>query len=291
MRIGVVILPDERWADGGARWRRAEELGCDHAWTYDHLAWRSLRDSTWFAAMPTLTAAALTTSRIRLGPLVASPNFREPVAFAKELMTLDDLSGGRLTVGIGAGGEGWDATMLGQEAWSRRERADRFAELVSLTDQLLREPATSWRGTYYAADEARSIPGCVQRPRPPFVVAAAGRRGMRLAATLGQGWVTTGDRTGEAAAPDVGARIVADQLTRLTDACAAVDRDPTTIDRLVLTGVGLDAGLSSVESFRDAIGRYAEVGVTDLVVHWPRAEGVFAGDVDRFESILSSVLG
>src|SRR6478735_1624105 len=115
VRLGVVILPDERWTDGGARWTRAEELGFDHAWTYDHLAWRSLRDSTWFACVPTLTAAAGVTERIRLGPLVASPNFREPVTFAKELMTLDDVSAGRLTVGIGSGGEGWDATALGQQ--------------------------------------------------------------------------------------------------------------------------------------------------------------------------------
>src|SRR5205085_9242930 len=98
------------------------------------LAWRSLRDSAWFAAVPTLTAAATATERIRLGTLVASPNFRHPVPFAKELMTLDDISGGRLTVGIGAGGEGWDATMLGHSAWSRPERADRFAELVGLLE-------------------------------------------------------------------------------------------------------------------------------------------------------------
>ena len=105
---------------GAALWRRAEALGFDHAWTYDHLAWRSLRDSPWFGAVPTLTAAAMATERIRLGTLVASPNFRHPVPFATELVTLDDISGGRLTLGIGAGGDGWDATMLGQVAWSPR---------------------------------------------------------------------------------------------------------------------------------------------------------------------------
>src|SRR5712691_6295579 len=100
MRIGVLILPDFRWSTAQNAWRRAEELGFAHAWTYDHLAWRTLRDAPWFAALPTLTAAASVTTTIRLGTLVASANFRHPVAFAKELMTLDDISGGRLTVGL-----------------------------------------------------------------------------------------------------------------------------------------------------------------------------------------------
>ena len=134
MRFGVVILPEHRWAEAQRIWRRAEDLGFDHAWTYDHLAWRSLRDSPWFGAMPTLTAAALATERIRLGPLVASPNFRHPVPFAKEVVTLDDISGGRLALGIGAGGYGWDATVLGQSRLSPADRLERFAEFVDLTD-------------------------------------------------------------------------------------------------------------------------------------------------------------
>ena len=192
MRLGVVILPELRRAELAATWRRAEQLGFDHAWTYDHLAWRTLRDAPWFAAVPTLAAAALATERIRLGTLVASPNFRHPVPFARELIALDDLSAGRFTLGIGAGGLGWDATMLGQPAWSPRERAERFAEFVALTDRLLRQPQTSYAGRYYSADEARSVPGCVQRPRIPFAIAATGARGMRLAAEHGETWVTTG---------------------------------------------------------------------------------------------------
>jgi alkanesulfonate monooxygenase SsuD/methylene tetrahydromethanopterin reductase-like flavin-dependent oxidoreductase (luciferase family) len=104
MQRGVLILPEFPWTTAQSVWRRAEALGFEHAWIYDHLAWRSFRDSTWFAAIPTLTAAAMATKRIRLGTLVASPNFRHPVPFAKELVTLDDISGGRLTLGLGAGG-------------------------------------------------------------------------------------------------------------------------------------------------------------------------------------------
>jgi alkanesulfonate monooxygenase SsuD/methylene tetrahydromethanopterin reductase-like flavin-dependent oxidoreductase (luciferase family) len=287
MRLGVVILPELGRDALAATWRRAEALGFDHAFTYDHLAWRSLRDSTWFAAVPTLAAAALATEKIRLGPLVASPNFRHPVAFARELIALDDLSRGRLTLGIGAGGTGWDATVLGQAAWSPRERAERFEEFVTLTDRLLREPVTSYAGRYYAADGARSAPGCVQRPRVPFAVAATGPRGMRLAAQFGETWVTTGDRKREGLSAAEGARVVAAQSARLDEACAAAGREPKTLARMVLSGVALAGGLESVESFRETLGRYGEVGVTDFVVHWPRASAPYAGELAHFERIIA----
>src|SRR5688500_5804313 len=103
MRIGVVILPDLRWPEARERWRRAEQLGLDHAWTYDHIAWGELRDAPWFGSVPLLAAVAASTDRIRIGTLVASPNFRHPVPFARELLALDDISGGRLTVGLGSG--------------------------------------------------------------------------------------------------------------------------------------------------------------------------------------------
>ena len=286
MRLGVVILPELRRAELAATWRRAEALGFDHAWTYDHLAWRSLRDSTWFGAVPTLAAAALATRRIRLGPLVASPNFRHPVPLAREAIALDDLSGGRLVLGIGAGGTGWDATILGQRPWSPRERAERFAEFVTLSDRLLREPRTSWAGRWYAADGAPSVPGCVQPPRIPFAIAASGPRGMALAAEFGESWVSTGDRKREGLAAAEGARVIAAQGARLADACAAAGRDPKTLARMVLSGVGLAAGLDSVEAFRETLGRYAEAGVTDFVVHWPRAAEPFAGELARFERVI-----
>ena len=102
MRFGIAILPDQKWSIARERWRRAEEYGFDHAWTYDHLGWRDLVDGPWFDSMATLTAAASVTDTIRLGTLVASPNFRHPAHFAREITTLDDVSGGRVTIGIGA---------------------------------------------------------------------------------------------------------------------------------------------------------------------------------------------
>ena len=174
--------------------------------------------------------------------------------------------------------------MLGQKPWSAGERADRFAEFVELLDVLLRQPETTFDGRWYSAVEARTYPGCVQQPRIPFAVAAAGPRSMRLAAAYAEAWVTTGDRTGSG---DLAA--VADQVKRLEDACESAGRDPSTIDRLVLTGPELDPGLESEESFADTVGRYADLGITDFVVHWPRTGEPYAGDVATFERVVSSL--
>jgi alkanesulfonate monooxygenase SsuD/methylene tetrahydromethanopterin reductase-like flavin-dependent oxidoreductase (luciferase family) len=159
---------------------------------------------------------------------------------------------------------------------------------VTLSDRLLREPRTSFRGRYYAADEAPTAPGCVQRPRIPFAIAATGPRGMRLAAAFGATWVTTGDRKREGLGANDGARVIAAQGARLEEVCAALGREPRTLARMVLTGVGLRAGVESVEAFQETLGRYGEVGVTDLVVHWPRAAEPYAGELASFERVINA---
>jgi alkanesulfonate monooxygenase SsuD/methylene tetrahydromethanopterin reductase-like flavin-dependent oxidoreductase (luciferase family) len=238
--------------------------------------------------VPTLAVAATVTTRIRLGPLVASPNFRHPLPFAREAMTLDDVSGGRLTLGLGAGGTGWDATILGEAPWTLRERADRFVEFVMLLDRLLREPAVSFTGRYYSANDARTHPGCVQRPRVPFAIAAAAPRGIALAAQYAETWVTTGDPTvREPIGAVEGAAVVRNQIAMVDEACKRIGRDPASLRRLVLSGPCLDGGLGSVEAFRETLARYADVGVTDFVVHWPRPNDPYAGDPATFERIVS----
>jgi alkanesulfonate monooxygenase SsuD/methylene tetrahydromethanopterin reductase-like flavin-dependent oxidoreductase (luciferase family) len=290
MRLGVVVLPELPWAQAAPRWQEAEALGFEHAWTYDHLAWRTFRDAAWYPALPTLTAAALVTQRLRLGTLVASPNFRHPLPFAKELIALDDISVGRAIAGIGAGGSGWDASMFGHPPLSPRQRAERFAEFVTLTELLLREPAVTWRGRHYSVDEARTYPGCAQRPRLPLAIAAAGPQGMALAARYGEMWVTIGD---PAAAEPVldgkdGAAVVSAQVVRLDEACRAIGRDPASLRKLVLTGLTLGSGLSSPRQFADTVRYYEDAGATDLVVHWPRSDEPFAGDLSTFRRIFSS---
>ncbi|HLX77972.1 MAG TPA: LLM class flavin-dependent oxidoreductase [Acidimicrobiales bacterium] len=288
MRFGVAILPEAPWKESVSRWRRADELGFAHAWTYDHLTWRMFRDQTWFTSIPTLTAAALATERISIGTLVASPNFRHPLLLAKDLIALDDISRGRVIAGIGAGGHGWDATMLGQDEWSAKERSERFAEFVELTDLLLREPVVNWRGKFYAVSEARTYPGCVQKPRLPLAIAAGARRGFEVAARFADLWVTIGDYGEGLLSGRQGAKLVGDQTRQIEEACQKQGRDPKSLRRLVLSGVRLDSGLSSLESFRDTIGRYEEIGVTDFVVHWPRPTEPFKTNLELFERIFSA---
>ena len=107
--------------------RAAEDAGVRTVFSYDHLSWRDLRDGPWYAAVPLLAAAATATERVRLGTLVASPNYRHPVTFAAEVMTLDQLSDGRVELGVGAGTSAHDASVLGVPALTPRERQDRFA--------------------------------------------------------------------------------------------------------------------------------------------------------------------
>lgn len=289
MRVGVVILPEHRWWVAEPKWRAAEEYGFAHAWTYDHLGWRSLVDGPWFSAIPTLTAAAMATSSIRLGTFVATPNFRHPVPFARELLALDDISDGRTLLGVGSGGGGvggYDSTVLGRPELSRRQAAERFGEFVELLDGLLRTNKLTWHGEYYAAVEARNVPGCVQQPRLPFVVAADGPRGLRLAARHGQGWVTTSGEQDEQRYW----QLLAERRARFEDAAAEAGTDPTRIARYLNADFGPGYTLSSVERFRDAAGRAAEAGFTDLVVHWPRGEGIFAGRESVLETVAAEVL-
>ncbi|MFE9661637.1 LLM class flavin-dependent oxidoreductase [Streptomyces sp. NPDC005955] len=288
MRLSTVILPVHRWSEGQQTWRRAEELGFHTAYTYDHLSWRTFRDGPWFGTVPTLTAAATVTTRLRLGTLVTSPNFRHPVPLAKDLMSLDDISGGRITLGVGAGGNGFDAVVLGQEPWTPRERADRFAEFVPLLDRLLTNPSVSHEGTHYSAQEARNIPGCVQRPRLPFAVAATGPRGMELAARHGQAWVTTGDpKIFETGTPADSRAAIAEQIERLGKACADLGRDSREMDKVLLTGFTPDrsAPLDSVDAFVDFAGRHLDLGITEIVIHWPIPDTEFAADPAVFERI------
>jgi alkanesulfonate monooxygenase SsuD/methylene tetrahydromethanopterin reductase-like flavin-dependent oxidoreductase (luciferase family) len=208
---------------------------------------------------------------------------------AKELKTLDDICSGRLTVGVGAGGYGWDATVFGRDALSRSNRADRFREFVELLDLLLRNRQCSYDGRWYTAREARAIPDCVQQPRVPLAVAATGPLGMQVASRFGEIWVTTGEgdvQPGMDGATQADG--VARQIRRLDRVCAEVGRDPATLARMVVTGPLIDPGLNSPEAFRDTIDRYEALGFSDVVVHWPRTEEPYAGSEHTFENIITS---
>lgn len=277
MRFGIVILPQDPWPVAREKWVEAERMGFDHAWIYDHLSWRSLADQPWGATIPTLVGAAAATTSIRLGTFVTSPNFRHPVPFAKDLATLDDIAGGRVILGIGSGGTGFDAFVLGQPELTPRERHDRYAEFVGLLDELLRfEQAgpISRDGLYYTAHEARMVGAPAQLPRMPFVLAANGPKGIALVSRFADGWVTTGR---EGATGEEWWSGVADLSKRLDDGLAESGRS---IDRYLSIDSGGQYSLESAAAFEDIAARAGELGFTDVIAHWPRPDGIYSGSRD-----------
>lgn len=288
--LGVLVLPEAPGPDGGRIWRRCEDLGFDHAWTLDHLSWRTAADHPWFDALTTLAVAATGTSRMHLGTLVVSPNFRHPVLTARQAVALDHASGGRFVLGIGAGPAGADARGLGGPEPSPSERADRFGEFVTLTDLLLRRPVTTYEGRHYRAREVRMAPGCLRRPRLPLAVAATGPRGLLLAAAHADIWVTIGGtrQPGAEAERDAFATLRR-QSARLSEACERTGQAGPPRRLVNLSRVVPDS-YSSPERLADLVGRCTQEGFTDVVVAHPRPDGVFAGDPGAFERAVLHVL-
>ena len=283
MRLSVVILPTPRWSEARLHWTHAEGFGLHAGYTYDHLSWRSFRDKAWFNMVPSLVAAASVTSTIRLGPLVTTPNFRHPLVLAKDLLALDDVSNGRTIVGVGSGGTGFDATVLGHEAWSADERHRRFEEFTRALDQLLREQTSTLDGPFYPVVDSRQVPGPVQLPRPPIILSALGPKSLALAAEVADGWVSFGsatpsrDRSTE--------EEVALQVAKLDEELDRQGRAASSMQRLLLDFEGGEEPLASFDSFIDWAGRYRALGFDELVVHWPVPDSPYDYDRTIFERI------
>ncbi len=286
MRIGLVILPSDRWSEARRQWEWADRVGFCAAWTYDHVRWGGMPDGPWLAAVPVLAAAAAVTTRIRLGTLVATPNFRHPVTLARDALALDDVSDGRLDLGLGPGSEGLDATALGQKAWTPAERLARFAEFLQVLQPIVDgEPAvrTSMATAHYTAADAPSTPGALQRPLP-LTIAAGGAKGLRLAATYGRNWVTVGPTGRGPGTPETTLQAVRRQLPLLDEACRSTDRDPASIGKVVLW-TPTEPVITSLDQFDHLAGPYIELGFEQFVVHHPDQTGPYGGDVRTFEKI------
>ena len=266
LRVGVVVVQNVPWQQWHDRVLEVERLGYDGVYVWDHLVHRTQRrDDPLFDGMTALAAAAAGTSRIRVGTMVAAPIFRHPVVLANQAMTIDQISGGRLELGIGAGGATLDHDVLGIPTWSKSEQVGRFRETVAVVDAVLRGDAT-FSGSYYATDQMSVAPGPVQRPRPPLTIAAHGPRTLRIAGRYADVWNSI---TTRAVAPDQALRDAADRGALLDRYAVEAGRDPAQIRRSVLIGSDDWPVLESVAAFRDAVLRYREVGVTDVILLHP----------------------
>ena len=169
------------------RWRDAERAGFDVLWNCDTVVEPDRPRHTMFDGPATLTMMAADTSRIRVGTLVTSLYFRQPVTFAKASVTVDHLSGGRAELALGVGDPSAGAKASGVD-WPTGERVARFGEFVELVDLLLRQQVTTYRGQFYRCEEAEMVPLPVQQPRPRVTIATHGPRTLRIAAEHGHRW-------------------------------------------------------------------------------------------------------
>lgn len=280
LRFGVLapqVVPYEVQVE---RWRQLEEYGFDSLWFADHFVNPNMPSGRWFEAYTMMAAAAALTSRLRLGALVTSITFRHPAVFAKEVLTIDHISGGRIEVGIGAAGAPNDYRMTGIGEWPRGERTKRFKEFVLAVEALLTKPeGASFGGDYYRLDDAVATPGPAQQPRPPFTLAANGPVTMRFAARHAESWNQLPGVSGlSSEAPRTAEECliaVRERNQQMDEFCAAIGRDPRTLRRSVLAGGGVtpDPVWRSEETFRDFVGRYREAGVNEFILYYPsRAE-------------------
>jgi alkanesulfonate monooxygenase SsuD/methylene tetrahydromethanopterin reductase-like flavin-dependent oxidoreductase (luciferase family) len=286
MQVGLVILPTDRWPEARHQWEWADDAGFSTAWTYDHIRWGGMPDGPWHAAIPVLSAAAAVTKRIRLGTLVATPNFRHPVNLARDALALDDISQGRLDLGLGPGSQGPDASALGQDPWGPAERLARFESFLQILAPIVEgahDTRTTLTTDHYTSDEAPSTPGGVQQPIP-LTVAAGNAKGMTLAARYGRHWVTVGPTSGEPHTPATVLEAVHRQVPLLDAACTDLGRDPASIGRILLF-MPYEPHITSADQFDELAAPYAELGFDQFVLHHPAQTGPFGGDVRAFEEI------
>ena len=173
------------------RWRMAEEADFDVVWNCDTVVEPDRPRHVMYDGPTTLTMMAGATSRIRVGTLVSTLHFRQPVPLAKATMTLDRLTGGRVELGLGVGDPFAGGPSMGVVA-PPAEQVARFREFVELVDMLLRQEVTSYDGSYYQCTEAETIPRPVQRPHPPITIAAHGPKMLAIAAQFADSWSSFG---------------------------------------------------------------------------------------------------
>jgi len=237
LKIGVVLPHGEGdanpagtpattlpWAAIRAFAEQAEGLGLDSLWVFDHLLMRmeAAPESGLHEALTILTATAAATKRAALGVLVACTSFRNPALLAKMAATIDEVSGGRLILGLGSG---WHEPEYEAFGYEFAHRVSRFEESLDIIRPLLRGKAVTLDGAWVQARDA------VLRPPParldiPLLIASKGPRMMRLAARDAQAW-----NTAWYGGPDHERFIM--RVAGIREACAAAGRDPATMELTV----------------------------------------------------------
>ncbi|MBV9174203.1 MAG: LLM class flavin-dependent oxidoreductase [Chloroflexi bacterium] len=248
--------------------RRIEAAGFDSIWLYDHLLYRwpgRPTDGIW-ECWTMLSALAEATQRVELGTLVLCTQFRNPALLAKMAATLDEISGGRLTLGLGAG---WHQPEFDAFGFPFDHRASRFEEALQIIRPLLREGYVNFHGSYYAADQCELLPRGPRPGGPPIMIAGAGPRMLRIAAQYADSWNSAWHGRPES----IHARL---QLVR--DACEQSGRDPATLGITASVGVAFpDLGGSgpirepltgTPQKIAAALRGYSALGIQHVMIEF-----------------------
>ena len=305
--VGLLLMPTEdpergtvpRWTEILAMARRAEELGFDTVWIPDHLIIDIPRpgaqpEGAW-EAWSLASALAATTERIGIGFLVTCTAFRNPALLAKMADTVDEISGGRLILGLGAG---WCKLEFDAFGYPFDHRVGRFEEALAIVSGLLRNGHLDYQGQYYQVQDCELRPRGPRPQGPPILVGSSskGERMLRLTARYADIWNRDFDAVNPGFAPYSKEDLAASQ-DRIDAACVEVGRDPATLVRSA--GVWVDLPIAPPRASWDAlrgthdeiaagVRRYADTGYSNVQV-WlqPRTiEGV-----EAFGAVLERLRG
>lgn len=261
----------------------AEQMGFASLWMGDHLLYRfpGEEERGLWEVFSMLSALAAVTTRITLGSLVACTSFRSPALLAKIADTIDEISGGRLILGLGAG---WHQPEYEAFGYPFDHLADRFEEALQVIVPLLRQGRVDFQGRYYQAHN------CVLRPRgpspsgPPVWIGADGPRMLQLVARYADGWNTAWHTDSTA---------VKERSQAVKSACKAVGRDPASLAltagvRVRLPSTDEDTSAAealsgSPEAIASQLQNFAEVGMTHLIV---ALEPKSLSGIERFAHIV-----
>jgi probable F420-dependent oxidoreductase len=254
LKIGVQLPEVERevrWPELLDMTRAIEDLGYDSVWLGEHLLyrWPDRASRGPWEAWSMLAAIAAVTDRIEFGPLVACTAFHNPAILAKQASTIDEISGGRLILGLGAG---WNETEFRAFGVPFDHRVDRFEEAFTIIRTLLQDGRIDFDGRFYQARDCELLPRGPRPTGPPLMIGSNGPRMLRIAAPHVQAWNSWFADIGNAPEGVAALREVVDA------ACRDVGRDPAAIERTVAVLVKLPGGTGRVQ------GSYAEAQPTPL---------------------------
>lgn len=269
-RIGCVVVQSRPIDELRRDWELIEDAGFHSLWVWDHLmAYPKM--GVLLEAWTTLAALAVSTSRIRIGPLVANITYRNPAVFAKEAITVDHLSGGRLELGLGAAGTRTeDALVAGVAEWPTPERVERFGEFVEMVSQLTSGESDSYAGRHYRAERFSRGPWPAQ-DRVPLTIAAHGPKTLRVAAKYADTWNVS---AGFGRSFDDLIAFLRGYNVLLNDYAVEAGREPGAVRRSLLVGTSGFGWWKSRQALDDFIGMVADAGTRDLVFAYPPSAGI-----------------